>query len=162
MNRSKLDLQIAVESELWSDNVYLYTLCEVVFTKAISFLISKRCLGKEDVIEISLVFTDSRRSKELNREYIGIDKPTNVLSFPLSAEYSHLMLGDIILAYEVIKLESNVLEKKFEDHLVHLMVHGFLHLLGYDHVSDDDACLMEGLERSILGNLGIDDPYEMD
>ncbi len=140
--------------------------CEVVFAKAVSNLISKGYFVKENIVELSLVFTDSHRIETLNFEYRGIDKPTNVLSFPTafasSDGCSSLMLGDIVLAYEIIEIEANVLGKEFENHLVHLIIHGFLHLLGYDHVDDKDACVMEGLERSILEDLGINDPYEVD
>lgn len=163
MNPPKLNLHIAVESELWGEDFDLSVLCEVVLARAICFLTSKKDFSLED-IEVSFVFTDSNRIKELNAQYRGIDKPTNVLSFPsgLFSEYSGAMLGDIVLAYEVMEAEANVLGKKFKDHLVHLIIHGFLHLLRYDHVDDEDARLMEGLERSILADLGIDDPYELD
>ncbi|AGH16664.1 hypothetical protein WSI_01470 [Candidatus Liberibacter asiaticus str. gxpsy] len=166
VNLPRLDLQIAVENALWGDEIHLRTLCEVVFAKAVSNLISKGYFVKENIVELSLVFTDSHRIETLNFEYRGIDKPTNVLSFPTafasSDGCSSLMLGDIVLAYEIIEIEANVLGKEFENHLVHLIIHGFLHLLGYDHVDDKDACVMEGLERSILEDLGINDPYEVD
>ncbi|MEG8098777.1 rRNA maturation RNase YbeY [Candidatus Liberibacter brunswickensis] len=162
----RLDFQIAVESSLWSGDFCLRNLCEEIFAKSISILIFEGYLIEGNTVEVSIVFTDSKRIKDLNFQYLGVNKPTNVLSFPvvstLSDGYSRLMLGDIVLAYEIIELEASVLGKKLKDHLVHLIIHGFLHLLGYDHVDDEDAFLMEGLERSILESLGIDDPYEMD
>ncbi|MBL0848827.1 MAG: rRNA maturation RNase YbeY [Candidatus Liberibacter ctenarytainae] len=167
MNLPLLDLQISLESGSWKDslgeNVDLRVLCTGALSEAVFFLVDQKERYFVDAIEISLVFTDSRRIKTLNSEYRGIDKPTNVLSFPsyftLSNKYLGPMLGDIVLAYEVIEKEANISGKKMADHLVHLIMHGFLHLLGYDHVDDERAYVMESLERSILANLGISDPY---
>lgn len=159
----RIDLQIAVEVDSWIQDIDLRSLCENIFYEAILFLISKKLKSFLDVVEISLVFTNSDGIKTLNAEYRGINNPTNVLSFPsffaLSQENLGPMLGDIVLAYEVIEKEANVLDKKFKDRLTHMILHGFLHLLGYNHVDDDDAFVMEGLEISILAKLGIDDPY---
>ncbi|MBY7648987.1 MAG: rRNA maturation RNase YbeY [Candidatus Liberibacter europaeus] len=163
MNSPRIDLRIAVKSDYWRQDIDLNALCENIFSRTVFYLISNKVKYFLDFIEISLVFTDSNGIKKINTECRGINKPTNVLSFPsffaLSGDCLGPMLGDIILAYEVIKKETNLLEKKFEDHLTHMIVHGFLHLLGYDHVDDDDACVMEELEISILADLGVNDPY---
>ena len=128
-----------------------------------------------DECEITLLACDDARIAELNADFRGKPQATNVLSWPeeeLAAEepggrpeppepdmtgmYS---LGDIAIAYDTCKREADEAGKVFSDHVTHLIVHGLLHLLGYDHVRDDDATLMEGIEITILGKLGLDDPY---
>jgi probable rRNA maturation factor len=100
----------------------------------------------------------------LNAQWRGKDKPTNVLSFPGSSvepgRPAGPVLGDIVLAGETIRREAELEGKLFEHHLTHLIIHGFLHLFGYDHASDDDARVMEALERKALDTLGIGDPYQ--
>lgn len=114
-------------------------------------------------VELSLVFTDDAAIRAINAEWRNMDKPTNVLSFPAypiaPGDPPGPMLGDIIVARETIAREAEELEKPFEAHLSHLLVHGFLHLFGYDHLNDDEATIMEGLETRILARLGLSDPY---
>lgn len=113
--------------------------------------------------ELSLLFADDALVRRLNRDYRGIDKATNVLSFPQSAGLDDVagpLLGDIALAQETVLCEALADGKKPADHLTHLIVHGLLHLLGYDHESDEEAETMEQLERRILHLLSIADPYE--
>ena len=115
-----------------------------------------------DDAEVSLVFTGDARIRALNRQYRGRDRPTNVLSFPAAPLVPGRFgppLGDIVLARETIARESAAGGLDFADHLTHLIVHGFLHLLGYDHATDAEAVVMERLEAAILGRLGIADPY---
>jgi probable rRNA maturation factor len=112
--------------------------------------------------EVSLVFTDDARVRMLNRQYRGKDRPTNVLSFPAAPPFPGRLgppLGDIVMARETIAAESAGEGLDIADHLTHLIVHGFLHLLGYDHETDGEAAVMERLETAILGRLGIADPY---
>jgi probable rRNA maturation factor len=112
--------------------------------------------------EISVVLTDDEAIRLLNRDWRHIDKPTNVLSFPAPVPTSDApkpLLGDIVIAYETVARESAEEHKPFLHHLAHLAVHGFLHLMGYDHQTDSQADAMEGLERDILADLGIADPY---
>ena len=116
--------------------------------------------------EIAVMLTDDSGIRTLNSNWRGIDKPTNVLSFPaLQPERAPKpgdaprMLGDIAIAYETMRREADEEQKPFDHHLSHLAVHGFLHLIGYDHEKDDDAEVMESLEREILAQLGIPDPY---
>jgi len=106
--------------------------------------------------EVSLLFTDDAHIRELNSRYRGQDKPTNVLSFP---QASGRLIGDIILAYETVSLEARLAGRPFEAHMAHLIVHGFLHLLGYDHETEAEAEEMEALERAALRRIGIPDPY---
>jgi probable rRNA maturation factor len=116
--------------------------------------------------ELAVMLTDDSGIRTLNNNWRGIDKPTNVLSFPalqptglIGPGEGPRMLGDIAIAYETTRKEADHEQKPFDHHLSHLAVHGFLHLIGYDHEKDDDAEAMEALEREILAQLGIPDPY---
>lgn len=108
---------------------------------------------------IALVLCDDAQIHEFNRNFRGKDKPTNVLSFP-SEESDEW--GDILLAYETIAREAKEQGKTFEQHVTHLLVHGTLHLLGYDHEITQEAEEMESLEIAILSQLAIANPYEKD
>jgi probable rRNA maturation factor len=116
--------------------------------------------------ELAVMLTDDAGVRTLNNNWRGIDKPTNVLSFPAlqptgrgGPDDAPRMLGDIAIAYETMRHEADDEQKPFDHHLSHLAVHGFLHLIGYDHEKDDDAEAMESLESEILAQLGIPDPY---
>ena len=116
--------------------------------------------------ELAVMLTDDAGIRTLNSNWRGIDKPTNVLSFPAlqptgpgGPDDAPRMLGDIAIAYETTRREADDEQKPFDHHLSHLAVHGFLHLIGYDHENDDDAEAMESLETEILAQLGIPDPY---
>lgn len=116
--------------------------------------------------ELSLVLAGDKTLQSLNKQWREKDKPTNVLSFPANdievGQAAGMMLGDIIISLETAKREAALENKLFEDHLSHLVVHGFLHLFGYDHESEQEAYQMESLETRILNELGIADPYEDD
>jgi probable rRNA maturation factor len=113
--------------------------------------------------EVAIVLTDDQSIRALNRQWRGRDEPTNVLSFPARlAERGNggpVHVGDIVIAYETTAREAAAEGKPFLHHLSHLAVHGFLHLVGYDHESYDEAETMESLERRILARLGVPDPY---
>lgn len=112
--------------------------------------------------EVCVLLTDDAAVQELNRTWRHLDKATNVLSFPAAQAGGHpasSMLGDIAIAYETTAREALMEHKPFLDHLAHLTVHGFLHLLGYDHEDHVQAEEMERLEREILATLGVRDPY---
>lgn len=113
--------------------------------------------------ELSLVFTDDANIRTINAKWRHIDKATNVLSFPAfpmqPGQQPGPILGDIVIARETVQREAQEENKSFDDHLSHLIVHGLLHLTGYDHQNDDEAEQMESLERKILASLGISDPY---
>ena len=117
--------------------------------------------------ELAIMLTDDAGIRTLNNNWRSIDKPTNVLSFPalqpegpVGPDDAPRMLGDIAIAYETMRREADEEDKPFDHHLSHLAVHGFLHLIGYDHENDADAETMESLETEILLHLGIPDPYE--
>jgi len=121
-------------------------------------------------VEISVRLTADDEVQALNRQYRQKDKPTNVLSFPMvqpdlidtvsqNSDDGELLLGDIVLAHGVCAAEAQEKGVTVEEHATHLLVHGTLHLLGYDHLDDDEADAMEEIERQALGQLGIADPY---
>jgi len=124
--------------------------------------------GPVQMAEVSLLLTDNETVKTLNRDYRNQDKPTNVLAFAVldgedtgpRPEGAPVMLGDIIMAYGVLMTEAGDKKIQPSSHLCHLVVHGMLHLLGFDHQSDDEAGEMEAMESRILKKLGVADPYE--
>lgn len=123
-------------------------------------LIKETCL-----LESTLKFSDNQTVQQLNKQFRHKDKPTNVLSFPNEDNFQEnsqgtVYIGDIILAKETIESEALEQRKDFEEHTLHLITHGLLHLIGYDHIEEHDAEEMESLEVSILGKLGIADPYK--
>ena len=160
-----LDIQISVEEGGWPSEDELQPLAERVLEAAAGHL-KKHAKQKfpKMATELSLVFTDDESIRAINAEWRQKDKATNVLSFPAfpitPGKMPGPMLGDIIIARETVEREAAELEKPFDDHLTHLMVHGFLHLFGYDHMNNAEAEIMEGLETRILADLGLSDPYE--
>jgi probable rRNA maturation factor len=113
------------------------------------------------VAEVTVVLTDDAEQRELNQQWRGFDKSTNVLSFPQLEPFSPVagLVGDVTLARETVEQEAAEMGISLEAHFTHLVVHGFLHLLGYDHIEEADAVKMESLETKILATLGIADPY---
>ena len=110
---------------------------------------------------VGVLVTDDARIRELNKQWRKIDKPTNVLSFAYPAQPAGpaRYIGDLAISYETAVREAAVESKSISDHVAHLCVHGFLHLLGYDHEADAEAETMERLERIILARIGVGDPY---
>ncbi len=122
----------------------------------------KNCFAdlKNHTILINLSLVSTGEIATLNKQYRGKDGGTNVLSFPyLDFEGKNFYLGDIFLCYEKLLEEANAQQKPFNHHLTHLILHGILHLLGYDHINDKDAVIMERLEARILKQYCIDNPY---
>lgn len=153
--------EVLVVAECWQSEPD----AESVIQRAIA---AAACSVDADVgeAELAVMLTDDPGIRTLNNNWRGIDKATNVLSFPaLQPEAARKpgdaprMLGDIAIAYETMRREADEEQKPFDHHLSHLAVHGFLHLVGYDHETDADAETMEALEQEILAQLGIPDPY---
>lgn len=144
-------IDIAVQSESWPD-------CAVLIDRAIMAAQSACPDAREG--ELSIVLTDDVQIRALNRDYRHRDKSTNVLSFPVPPPAP--LLGDVVLARETILREAAEKGVLFEDHLTHLLIHGWLHLQGFDHETDADATRMEALEIAALATLGIDNPYRLD
>lgn len=118
--------------------------------------------GYEEPCELTIRFAEASEVQQLNNDYRGINKSTNILSFPFECppEVKLPLLGDLVICHEVLEREAQEQHKTVEEHLAHLIVHGVLHLLGYDHIEDDEAEEMENLERKIVTGMGFADPYE--
>lgn len=114
-----------------------------------------------DEPELTIRLVASEESQQLNHAYRGKDKPTNVLSFPFEAP-AHIdlpLLGDLVICVDVVESEANEQQKALNAHWAHMVIHGCLHLLGFDHIKDDEAEEMENRERQIMAQLGFPDPY---
>lgn len=151
-------IDITIHDQGWADKESL----EKLAAEAAEATFARLDL-QDTASELSLVFTDDAEMRRLNAQWRNRDKATNVLSFPAfpvrAGEKPGPMLGDIILARETIEQEADRQGKPLNHHLSHLIVHGLLHLLGYDHENDSDAEIMETLEREVVDTLAIPDPY---
>lgn len=108
-------------------------------------------------VEISIVLCNDEFIRILNKDYLGKDKATNVLSFPQDDDY---LLGDIVVSFDMVKKEAKESDKEFIHHFMHMICHGFLHLLGYDHQEEEEAEAMEAIEIKVLRKICIKNPYE--
>ncbi|MGO1534177.1 MAG: rRNA maturation RNase YbeY [Halomonas sp.] len=111
--------------------------------------------------EVTIRFVDEQEGQALNRDYRGKDKTTNVLSFPFESPpgVDFPLLGDLVICHAVVANEASEQDKPLEHHYAHMVVHGILHLMGYDHIDDEEAEEMEQFERELLAELNISDPY---
>ena len=154
-----LDIDLVVEAGEWLVQERL----EELVGRAAAAAFAEVGAGRGGRSELSVVFTDDAAIRELNAGWRGKDKPTNVLSFPAFPETREgplpPMLGDIVLAAGTVAREAALEGKPVENHITHLVVHGLLHLLGYDHETDMQAEEMEAVERAALARLAIPDPY---
>ncbi len=169
---AEMALEITIEDSRWQDAGL-----EELAHQAVGAALGRFDLDPEDC-DIALLACGDDQIADLNAEFREKPVPTNVLSWPAEdlaapepggqpsrpeADFTgEIPLGDIAIAYETCQREASAAKKPLEDHLRHLVVHGVLHLLGYDHIRDPDATVMEGLEVEILGNMGLDDPYTLD
>jgi len=154
----KLTCEISVPSPLWRNVPRARTIAR----ETIAACVDEIGPGPRDGSAVSLCLSDDAGVRALNARWRGIDKPTNVLSFPTAqrrVESAPPMLGDIALAYETMDREAEASGIALAAHYRHLVAHGFLHLLGYDHRTDEEAERMEALEQRILARLGVADPY---
>ncbi len=165
-------LRIDLDGEaIWGDLELWQARAEAAVSAAITETEFAHLAHATSIYSISVQLSDDDNVQALNRDYRGKDKPTNVLSFPMlsqdeigesSSDISpEIMLGDIILAHETCVREASEKAISIEDHAVHLMVHGTLHLIGFDHIDDADAADMEAREVKALASLGIANPYSV-
>jgi probable rRNA maturation factor len=153
----KLKIEVSELSDLWRG----LPDAEVLARRAIEACCALAEVELQEGAEVGVQLASDAQVR-VNRQWRDIDKPTNVLSFPAFSTAGLAiapMLGDIVLAYETTRDEASAEGKTLSDHAAHLVIHGFLHLLGFDHASDAEAETMEGLETRILATLGIADPY---
>jgi probable rRNA maturation factor len=151
-------VDVVAESPLWD----AHPGTEEVAKRAVDAALTEAGRAYSEDAELAVILADDARLKDLNRDWRGKDRPTNVLSFP-GAEGDEIatapLLGDLVLAFETVAEEAKRDGKSFEDHFAHLVVHGTLHLFGFDHMSAAEAETMENTERAALARLGIADPY---
>jgi probable rRNA maturation factor len=152
-----MPLDIAIEDDGWA----ALTNLELLVEQAVAAALPKGEQGKI----ITVLFADNETMQDLNNEWRGLNKPTNVLSFPAPKDQpvppgELPLLGDIVLGFATCAQEAEEAGKTLADHTCHLIVHGVLHLLGYDHENDKDAEVMEAAEIKILSTLGIENPYQ--
>ena len=166
-----IHIELSVE-EPWPEDGRWQTLALAAARAAIARTPHGELLTTPAHVEISVRLTSDDEVQVLNRQYRGKDKPTNVLSFPMvqpdllqtvsqNSDDGELLLGDIVLAEGVCVREAEDRGVTLDAHLTHLVAHGTLHLLGYDHGTDEEGDAMEEIERAALGDLGIADPYQI-
>ena len=150
-----LDIAVIVNDENWPDTL------EPLAERAVLEALKQSKAKVKGAAELSILLTNDAEQHELNQQWRGKDSSTNVLSFPQIEPFGPVVgiLGDITLARETLEREALDQGTTFDDHFTHLVVHGFLHILGYDHLTDDEALQMESLETQILASLGVADPY---
>ena len=149
-----MKLEISIDDKGWKSVASLRTIARAAVKAAL----------KDDDVSVSVLFTGDSEIMEVNAQWRGKANATNVLSFPVSAttpvpDGEPRPIGDIVLAYGVIAREAEEQKKTVANHVAHLIVHGTLHLLGYDHEDDGEAAMMEAREIEILTGLGIENPY---
>lgn len=166
-----MQIDFEIKSQKWLDyddkiNIKL----QEIIDKIISYSFLQKKVSMKFVIELGIHLIDNKQMQKINHQYRHKNQPTNVLSFPnfdflseidikIANETKFIALGDIFLSYEQIQLESKEQHKKFYNHLIHLLTHGILHILGYNHENNADTQKMEKLEIEILKNLDINNPY---
>ena len=159
-----IDIQIAsTAASIPSNEQFTEWTLTCLDNKEISVCIPPSFNGKQP-LELSIRIVDQEESQALNRDYRQKDKPTNVLSFPTDLpEYVDTqLLGDLVICAPVVNQEANEQSKNPQDHWAHMVIHGTLHLLGYDHIDEEEAQIMEALEIQLLQQLGCSSPYADD
>jgi probable rRNA maturation factor len=162
MPNPSLDISVLVEDPAWAAKLpRLQKHINAIINATLNT--QNKVKLKHDSYEISLVFTNDRKIKKLNRDHRGKDYATNVLSFPMdtapAAPGLPVMLGDIVITLGLTETEAKAAKKPFDHHVLHLICHSTLHLCGYDHITPGQARTMERLEKEILKGFNIPDPY---
>ncbi|HLV83877.1 MAG TPA: rRNA maturation RNase YbeY [Devosia sp.] len=155
MTSAPLEIAIIRNDDAWPEDL------DPLAERAVLEALKQSGAKTKGAAELAIVLTNDAEQRDLNQQWRGKDSPTNVLSFPQIEPFGPVVgiLGDITMARETLEREAADQGTSFADHFTHLVVHGFLHILGYDHLSDAEALQMESLETQILASLGIDDPY---
>lgn len=167
----RVNIEINIQDAQW--NTFWQDLENELEEVSKQVLLTESLLKDIEEIEISLLLTNNNEIQQLNRDFRNKDKPTNVLSFPeyeakelksleITSLNNYIYLGDIAMSFDVISSEADEKAISFKDHFLHLFVHSMLHLLGYDHIDDSEASVMEKLEIEILHKLGVKSPYILD
>ena len=151
----KLSLAITISDDAWREESGISTATR----RAIRACVKETGHDSDGPVEISILLCGDPEIKKLNRTWRGIDKATNVLSFPSSFPGVEGLLGDIAISHQTLRREVRRSGNTFLEHYLHMVVHGFLHLAGFDHEDDDQADIMEAREKKILAGLGVRDPY---
>ena len=163
-------IEASINTKIWPDRLVAVfqqaalTMLDVILSELASIKVSAGASAK---VSVSLCLCDDAQMRQLNQQHRQIDKPTNVLSFPAYDMAGHhidgdvpALLGDIVIAAETVMREAEDREMPVADHLIHLFVHGMLHLFGHDHIDDELAENMETLEVKFLANIGVPNPYQ--
>ncbi|WP_372423949.1 rRNA maturation RNase YbeY [Salinarimonas chemoclinalis] len=156
MSAVDLTLELTLEAGTWEQLGDLEGLCARAAEAALVVA------GVEGLVSLQLLLTDDAAIREINREWRNLDKPTDVLSFPAAPAPGHpgpRPLGDVVLAFETLARDAREEGKPLADHAAHLLAHGVLHCLGYDHDTDEAAEEMEALETRAMALIGVPDPY---
>jgi len=155
LSNFEIEIDVLIQDDIWDAAL------EEVVLRAIGIAIEHLKIVPTGPTELSILLTNDAQQHELNAQWREKQSTTNVLSFPQIEPFAPVngLIGDISLAYETVAKEAQLEDKSFSDHVSHLCVHGFLHILGYDHLTNEDAEKMEQLEREILAALEIADPY---
>lgn len=168
-----INIDLSLKSKKWLVEKNIENFIQNTCKKLILLTDLNKIIKKDFELELSISLVSDLQMKKTNFEFLGKNKPTNVLSFPSLDEdlvrkiglkkaigpCNYLFLGDIIISYQTIKKESLAQNKKFCDHLTHMILHSILHLISYDHEDDEMAKIMESLEIKILKKIGISNPY---
>jgi probable rRNA maturation factor len=164
-------IQIELTANAWPDHQWAMLGDQAVKATVVGTPFSE-LMSCAATVEISIRLTSDAEVQALNQQYRGKDKPTNVLSFPMvqtalldavsGTDEREVLLGDIVLAYETCAHEAVERGVSLADHVAHLIVHGALHLLSYDHMTEVDADAMETIERDVMATLGLNDPYPVE
>lgn len=157
-----VEIDISIEEEAWEH--YLKDTHDFSF-KVIESVLRSLSDKVNEPVEIALLLSGNEALQDLNRSWRGKDSPTNVLSFPASRDFPPYpgqprFLGDIAISIDMVISEAEDQRKSVEHHIAHLLIHGTLHLLGFDHETDDEATEMENLEIELLNRLNIPNPYQ--